>query len=182
MFVVAVIFSVVTQGGSMQLYAVIQTAIHTVIIMIISKAVGMFLADLIDSPLLLAIITLAVAIASRDYSSLSTFRMVADVATKTMQAGEVAIKKEMQNKMDELQEEIAKFEKDMGIVQEELDVMLDDFGKHMREDSADVIRFLATLTQVETEEDFMDRTLNLDNAIIDDMDGSLNLNKVLNTF
>ena len=52
----------------------------------------------------------------------------------------------------------------------------------MREDSADVIRFLATLTQVETEEDFMDRTLNLDNAIIDDMDGSLNLNKVLNTF
>ena len=182
MFIVAVLFAWISGGASMKAYAVIEAVIDTVITMIVAQAVSLFLGDAISSPVLAAIIMIAVAYYGNSFNFDSTLSNLADIATQAMKAGEMYQKKVFQEKMEILEEEMEQFKKDMGEMQDEIEDLMEKFGEKARSDAKGFVRFLASLAKVETSDDFMDRTLNLDNAIIDNMENSLDLDSKLKTW
>lgn len=175
LFVIAVFLSWVTSGASLKLYAII-TAVKTVVInMIIAYAIGLLINGMIDSPLLAAIITV-IMIA---YGAPGTFNIanlnLGDMASLGMKAGEAYASKYLNNKMEDIKFEMEQFAKEMGELTSEIEEMFEQFGEHARQDAAGFIRFIVSLAQVETPEAFDERTLNVDTAIIDTVDDSLNV-------
>lgn len=181
LFVVSVVFSLVTSGASLSWYAVVTAVKEAVIQMIVALLVAALLNGVIDSPLLAAVLAIIIAI----YAPGSTIKfdnMLADIASLMMEGANQFSKTYTRITLEKLEEDFQRVMEEINSMQSKVADMIDEMGASYKEDASELIRFLAQLVPGETHDEYQVRTLNVDNAIIDSVDPVLDLDSKLKTF
>ncbi len=171
-FIIAVIVAVVSGplgwAGMLSFETVVTTAFNLVVLSLVSKAVMSGLAS--DSALLKILIIVAMAYGSYTNISLVLDNAIA-LATQAMNAAGTAVQIYYQEKMMKLQEEMLEFAAKVASEQEELDRLTKEAGGLNRSDASDLTLQLAQHSLAfESPEHYQDKTTNIDNAIINDVD------------
>lgn len=174
LFIIALLFSVVTGGQSITLVLVITTAIQMAVSMIIMTIVSV-LIDAIDNPLLATVFMVAalVLIGGTNISSLG------DYASLGMKAATTYIKKDFAQKMSKLEEEAKEFAQEIKAIEEETEKLMEEAGGIIRSDATDWIMYSTSIPDTESVSSFENRTLNLNNALVTDVNSLVNVDLLL---
>jgi len=178
-FVVAVVVAWWTGGQSLTLYSLATAAITTVIKMLVFKVIGLFLSDIIDAAWLLAVFQLIYSVYTQDFSQLGDPSVLAGLAIKTMDAVNSYNMSQVRKKAEELKDEVAEFEKKVRANDEEMKTLMEEAGTIALESPETILGFISTLVNPETEEQFINRTLNLDLALVDGVNGRDDVNRLM---
>jgi len=180
-WIIAIVFAWVTGGQSLNVAVLITQAITLALKYLVTLIIKMFLESIIDAPWLLAALTFVYAVYNQDFSKIK-FDELADLAMDGMKVAINVQESKLQSKMEELKEEMEAFKEKARQATEEMDALMEEAGTMLSEDGSAAIKFMIGLARVETADDTINRTLNLDNALITSSDNQLNLDKLLNTF
>ncbi|MCK5848037.1 MAG: hypothetical protein KAH01_02420, partial [Caldisericia bacterium] len=173
LFVFAIIITVVAP----YLAGVAWKAIITSVVkMAIIAAVSGVILQMIDNPFIAAIlvVVLAVYTMNPELASMSFEQM----ALIGMEAANTYVAKYYAQKMEEIQKEFEEFKEKMKAAEEELEDLQEEVGI-LRNDATEWVKQIAQFPPVESAEDSLSRTTDVNNAIIDDVDNMTDVTLLL---
>ena len=176
MIILAIIMIVVTEGWGALTF---QNVITTVFELVIANLVIMAISNLADSSWIALVLVIAISLYVGNFDFSFDSLNLADIAVKGMDAADLIVKKHYADEMEKLKNEMEEFQEKISEMKKEIDKAWEEAGGRVRSDAGDFLKFLASLTTPETGENFFARTLNIDNAIIDDVD---NMDDIENMF
>ena len=156
----------------------IQTAMALVINYVISLMLKAFLKSFADAAWILAALQLMYTLYTGDFSVMS-WDTVSTVLMQAMKAALAIKNTQIEKEMQKLQEEYEDFQEKARLANAEMEKLMEESGTMLAEDGSALIAWMAQLAKIENADDSMDRTLNLDNALLVDLDSQLSLDNML---
>ncbi len=186
LFIVFVILSVLFPGtGFAGLSALTADAVVTAAVTLAFTSILINgLLSAIDNPYIAFIVQVAAMLIAGNISgkfNLSNITL-ADAAIIGMEASGTAIKKYWAQQIKEMKEEYEDFAETLGKYEQKIDDYIEDNNLQMRSDSSDWILFSSQTAVTESTSNTMDRTTNVDNAIIVDIDEQVDVGQMLNLY
>jgi len=158
--------------------AVVTTAFELVMTGLVLQAIGAVASNL-GFEELAVIILIAGAIYANTIDFEMSFKVLSDVANMAMEATNTLIKSYWSEKMKELEDKMRELQEKMKAAELELEELIEAAGGIMRSDSADWITYASSLVTAEATSSTMDRTTNVDNAIINDVGENTDVSRQL---
>ncbi len=158
--------------------AIITTAFELVMTGLVLQAIGAVASNLGFEELAI-IILIAGAIYTSTIDFEMSFKVLSDVANMAMEATNTLIKSYWSDKMKELEDKMRELQEKMKAAELELEELIEAAGGIMRSDSADWITYASSLVTAEATSSTMDRTTNVDNAIINDVGDNTDVSRQL---
>jgi len=174
-FIVAVIIAVVTGpagwAGLLSFNTVVMAAAQIVLIQI----VGLIIQKIfVDNPLIGALVMFAVAVLTQNIELSLNLDSMMSLATVALDASNTYLQMEMMKVMKELEKSIDKMKKEFAAAEKELEQLAEEAGGLIRPDD-DVTLMLATRPYTEGTDTYMERTTDVSNAIITDVDSKVDV-------
>ena len=173
MFILAIVLAALGQPEGLALLLSAEFVVTTAIQLVFATIVVQMIVNMVgeEAWLALAVVAFAaIAMGVVNVSMPTNFDSFIALATKFMQAANIAIKGYYQRAMEKLQEEMLEWQEKMEAAEKELDQLAEEAGGLIRSDASDLTRWLASTPEPEDADTFFDRTQDLyGNAIIDDV-------------
>ncbi len=186
LFIVLVLIAIFFPGLSWAGWSAFSAeAVVTAVVQIaVTQVLMQGLLNAIDNPYIAFIVQVAALLLVGKVSgniNLSNLKF-ADVASIGLEATGTAVKKYYAQQIKELKEEYDDIAETLNKYEQEIDDFIENNGLQMRDDASDWVIFTTQTAVTETTDSSLNRTTNVDNAIIDDVDDMVDVTQFLKLY